>query len=373
MKVILSVCAAWALMTLPLFATAQTLASGTSEGHSWQVEEVTRGFGVPWGLSFVSQDQVFVTQRTGEAMLVDVHSGTTRAVSGLPEVAAQGQGGLLDVATAPDFATSGWLYFTYSKPREGGAATTLARAQLVGTRLEDWQDLLVTDSVTRRGQHFGSRIAFDEDGHVFFGIGDRGERDEAQDPGNHIGTIIRLHLDGSIPADNPFVGNPEVRDEIWSFGHRNPQGMAFDAVEQRLWSNEHGPRGGDEINRIQPGLNYGWPEVSLGREYWGPIDVGADADPQMEDPVVVFTPSIAPGSLMVYRGEAFPQWHGNLISGALVLTHLNRVVLDDNLNPVTEERLLENLGERIRAITTDHQGWLYLSTDSGRLLRLRPA
>lgn len=372
MKYFLPFCAA-ALLSANLTAQNQIVASGSSEGQNFEVEEVASGLGVPWGLSFISEQELFVTQRTGEAVLVDVSTGESRTVTGLPQVEARGQGGLLDVAIAPDFNDSRWLYFTYSKPQGSGAATTLARARLTDNQLEDWQDLLVSDSVTGRNQHFGSRIAFDDDGYLYFGIGDRGDRDEAQNTSNHIGAIIRLHLDGRVPQDNPFVGNPDVRDEIWSYGHRNPQGMAFDSVEQRLWSNEHGPRGGDEINLIQPGLNYGWPEVSQGREYWGPISIGEDSLPEMEDPIVVFTPSIAPGSLLVYRGEAFPEWQGNLLNGALVLTHLNRIVLDENLELVAEERLLEAVGERIRALAVDHQGWLYLSTDSGRLLRLRPA
>lgn len=372
MKSILTLAAAGLLCT-HLVAQDQPVASGSSAGQAFAVEEVASNLGVPWGLSFVSEQEVFVTKRSGEAVVINVETGTSRSVHGLPEVEARGQGGLLDVAIAPDFETSQWLYFTYSKPHNGGAATTLARARLEGDQLEDWQDLLVTDSVTGRNQHFGSRIAFDDEGFVYFGVGDRGDRDEAQNTRNHIGTIIRLYPDGRVPQDNPFVGNPGVRDEIWSYGHRNPQGMAFDSIEQRFWSNEHGPRGGDEINLIHAGLNYGWPEVSQGREYWGPINIGADSLPEMEDPLVVFTPAIAPGSLLVYRGEAFPQWHGNLLNGSLVATHLNRIVLDESLNLVEEERLLEDLGERIRALAVDHQGWLYLSTDSGRLLRLRPA
>jgi glucose/arabinose dehydrogenase len=296
-----------------------------------------------------------------------------RRVDGLPSIVAEGQGGLLDVAVAPANAAPGWIYFTYSKPVDGEATTALARARLDGERLVDWQDLLVADAVSGTRRHFGSRIAFDDEGHLFFGVGDRGERDPAQDNSNHIGTIMRLNLDGSIPPDNPFVGDRAARDEIWSFGHRNPQGLLFDSATQRLWEIEHGPRGGDEINLILEGRNYGWPVVSHGQEYWGPVSVGeATSKPGMEDPRKVYIPSIAPGSLLLYRGEAFPDWRGDLFSGALKLRHLNRVSLSADGQATAEERLLEDFGERIRALAESPEGWIYLSTDSGRILRMRP-
>lgn len=328
---------------------------------------------VPWGMTFVAPQRLLVTERAGRARLLDLERGTASLLQGLPEILANGQGGLLDVATGPGFARDGWIYFTYSKPHRGEAATTLARARLEGDRLIDWQDLLVTDSATSSGQHFGSRIAFDREGHVYFGVGDRGDRDAAQDPRNHQGCIMRLGLDGSIPADNPFVGDGNARDEVWSFGHRNPQGMAYDAQQRRLWSIEHGPRGGDEINLVLPGRNYGWPVVSHGKEYWGPLAIGeGTSKPGMEDPYKVYIPSIAPGSLMLYNGAAFPAWRGNLFAGALKLRHLNRISLAPNGEVVGEERLLEDLGERIRAVLEGPEGWIYLSTDSGRILRLRP-
>ena len=195
----------------------------------------------------------------------------------------------------------------------------------------------------------------------------------AQDLSNHIGTIMRINLDGSLPADNPFVGDPNARDEIWSYGHRNPQGLVYDQVSARLWSIEHGPRGGDEINLVLKGRNYGWPVVSHGKEYWGPLAVGeATSKPGMEDPRKVYIPSIAPGSLLVYRGTAFPDWQGNLFAGALKLRHLNQISLSDSGQVEREQRLLEDLDERIRALAQSPEGWIYLSTDSGRILRLRP-
>lgn len=338
-----------------------------------RVEQLFDGLGIPWGLAFVAPERLLVTERGGRVMLLDLETGERRELSGVPEVVAEGQGGMLDVAVGPNFAAEGWIYFTYSKRSAGEAATTLARARLEREVLVDWQDLLVTDSATDSRRHFGSRIAFDDQGHLFFGIGDRGEREQAQNLGNHIGSILRLRLDGSLPADNPFVGNSNARAEIWSYGHRNPQGLIFDRETRRLWSIEHGPRGGDEINLIRKGRNYGWPVVSHGKEYWGPVSIGeGTSKPGLEDPRKVYIPSIAPGSLMLYRGAAFSEWRGDLFSGALKLQHLNRVSLSRSGEVKHEERLLEDLGERIRALQVGPRGWIYLSTDSGKLLRVRP-
>ena len=363
------------LLVLP--ATGLPVHSSTlvdQENSNIRVEQVASGLGVPWGMTFVTPTRMLVTERAGNLRLIDLSTGSVSTIAGLPEIRARGQGGLLDVATGPNHANDGWLYFTYSKPVSGDSATALARARLAGGRLDDWQDLLITDSASDGGRHFGSRIAFDEAGHVFFGVGDRGDRETSQELGNHQGAIIRLKLDGSVPEDNPYIGQAGVRPETWSHGHRNPQGMAYDATNQRLWSNEHGPRGGDEINQVLPKRNYGWPVVSHGKEYWGPLSVGeGTSKPGYEDPAKVYIPSIAPGSLMLYQGDAFPDWQGDLFSGALKLQHLNRVELDSAGNVTAEERLLEDLNERIRAVIQGPEGYLYLSTDSGRILRIRPS
>ncbi len=338
-----------------------------------RLEQLYSGLGVPWGMAFLSRAQLLVAERRGNLRLLDLEKNSALILDGGPRVVAEGQGGMLDVAVGPDYASDGWIYFTYSKPSKSEAATTLARARIRNERLVDWQDLLVTDSATDTRRHFGSRIAFDDQGHVFFGVGDRGKRDLAQDLGNHIGTIMRLNLDGSVPRDNPFVGDPDARDEIWSYGHRNPQGLLFDRETQRLWSIEHGPRGGDEINLVLKGRNYGWPVISYGKEYWGPIAVGeGTSKPGMEQPRKVYIPSIAPGSLIMYRGDAFPDWRGDLLAGALKLQHLNRISLSESGQAIGEERLLEDLGERIRALLQGPEGWVYFSTDSGRILRIRP-
>ncbi|MDH3220759.1 MAG: PQQ-dependent sugar dehydrogenase [Gammaproteobacteria bacterium] len=352
---------------------AQTYPEVEQDYPGIRVEQVSSGLGVPWGIAFVSPRQLLVSERSGRLRLLDIENNSIVTLSGSPGVVAEGQGGMLDVAVGPGYADDGWIYFTYSKRSGSEAATTLARARLQQTRLVDWQDLLITDTATDTRRHFGSRIAFDDQGHVFFGVGDRGKRDMAQDLGNHIGTIMRLNLDGSVPADNPFVGIAKARDEIWSYGHRNPQGLLFDRGTGRLWSIEHGPRGGDEINLIEKGRNYGWPVISYGKEYWGPVAVGeGTSKPGMEQPRKVYIPSIAPGSLMLYRGDAFPAWRGSLFAGALKLQHINRVALSETAEATAEERILGDLGERIRALIQGPDDFIYFSTDSGRILRIRP-
>ena len=361
------------LLTLSTTAAAEPLLTGRSAGSDFHLEEVAAGFGIPWGMAFVSPQQLLITERQGHFRLLDLASGKIRQLRGAPEIAASGQGGLLDLALPPGYGPGGWLYVTYSKQQPEGLVTTLARARLAEDRLKDWQDLLITRSATETSRHFGSRIAFDHAGHLFFTVGDRGERPNGQDLSTHAGSVLRVNLDGSTPPDNPFVDRPGALPEIWSYGHRNPQGIVYDSRHDRLWLIEHGPRGGDEINLIKRGENYGWPVVSHGKEYWGPFPVGeATHKPGMIDPVKVYIPSIAPGSLLLYTGKAFPNWRGNLFSGALALTHLNRIILDDQGHVVGEERLLQELGERIRALCQSPEGWLYLSTDSGRILRLRP-
>lgn len=346
---------------------------GKAVAHQFIVEEVASGLGVPWGMAFISNDEILITERSGDVRIFHRGSGEMRPVNGAPQVFASGQGGLLDVALAPDHAESGWIYFTYSKPVDGGAATALARAKIGNDRLVEWTDLFVSNLHSSQGAHFGSRIAFDNDGHVFFTHGDRGDRHTAQDLKNHGGTVLRLNLDGSVPVDNPFAEQPGAKAEIWSYGHRNPQGIAFDGNTGRLWVNEHGPRGGDEINLVQPGKNYGWPVISYGKEYHLPKMVGEGTKKSgMEQPVKFYVPSIAPGSLLIYSGKAFPQWQGDLFAGALKLTHLNHIDLDENGKVIGETRYLEHIGERIRAVIESPEGWLYLSTDSGKIVRIAP-
>jgi len=348
-----------------------------SEDMKLKVEKIAEGFDVPWAIAVLSPNELLVTERQGAIKLFNIDKSTTVTLKNTPDVLVDGQGGMLDVVLAPDFKTSGWIYFTYVKAVNGEGATVLARAKLENQKFSDWQELLVTESATSQDYHFGSRITFDEDNHVYFSVGDRGQRPNSQDLSNHAGSIIRLNLDGTVPVDNPFIkksiNSVSILPEIWSYGHRNPQGMAYDFENKRLWSIEHGPRGGDEINLILPANNYGWPLVSHGKEYWGPVSVGESTHrDDITPPVKVYIPSIAPSSLIYYTGDAFPGWKGNLLAGALKLRHINRVVLNEDGSFLKEERLLENLEQRIRALTQSPQGWVYFSTDSGGVYRISP-
>ena len=344
-----------------------------SEGMELKSEKIIDGLGVPWGMAFISPTELLITERSGSVLLFNLETSKKVILENTPNVMHDGQGGMLDVAISPDYKKTGWIYFTYVKEYSGEGATVLARAKLKNNKLSEWKDLLVSKSRTSKSYHFGSRITFDNNGHVFFGIGDRGVRPNAQNLSNHAGSIIRLNLDGSIPQDNPYVNKKGVLPEIWSYGHRNPQGLVFDTKYNRLWEIEHGSRGGDEINLIKPEANYGWPEISYGKEYWGPIAVGEGTHRKgMEQPVKVYIPSIAPGSLILYSGETLSGWKGNLLSGALKLRHINRIELNEKGEAIKEERLLKSLDERIRALAQSPQGWIYFSTDSGKIYRILP-
>ena len=361
------------LALLPLHGYTASTRVIQSEKVTFALEEVINGLGIPWGLAFISNTQILITEREGSVKLLDTRSKTLTPVQGAPAVLAQGQGGLLDVAVPLDFTVGDWIYFTFVRDKDDEGITVLARAKLKSNKLVQWQDLLETRSATDTGRHFGSRIAFDEKGYVYFGVGDRGERPNSQDLTNHAGSVMRLYRDGRVPQDNPFNQRTDVPPEIWSYGHRNPQGMAYDDTRKRLWLIEHGPRGGDEINLVLPGRNYGWPVISYGKEYWGPLAVGEGTHREgMEQPIKQYTPSIAPGSLLLYTGNAFPAWRGNLFSGALKLRHLNRVTLSEDGKAIGEERLLIKLDERIRALVQGPEGWLYFSTDSGKIYVMKP-
>ena len=360
-----------AFLALPAWAEKPVVIK--SQAATFQLTTITSGLGIPWGLAFISDTDIIITERDGNIRLVNVETGKLRTLKGAPAVLADGQGGMLDVAVPPDFKAGDWIYFTFVRDRGGEGVTVLARAKLHKDQLVNWQDLLETRSATDTTYHFGSRITFDETGHVYFGVGDRGVRPTAQELTNHNGTVMRLTRDGKVPKDNPFLNKQNVLSEIWSYGHRNPQGIAYDFKNKRLWLIEHGPRGGDEINLVLPGRNYGWPVISYGKEYWGPLQVGeGTAREGMEQPVKQYTPSIAPGSLILYSGQAFAGWQGNLFAGALKLRHLNRVVINDQGQAIAEERLLQDLDERIRALAQSPQGWIYFTTDSGKLYSIKP-
>jgi len=343
----------------------------------FRVTTVADGLVHPWGLAFLPDGAMLVTERPGRLRLLRRNGTLAEPISGLPEVYARGQGGLLDVALHPDFAENRRIYLSYAAPGEGGAGTEVARARLdrEGLRLREVEVIFRAEPKVPGTGHFGSRLAFGPDGHLFVTLGDRRNyMDEAQNLANHLGSVLRLNPDGSVPADNPFVGQDGARPEIFTYGHRNVQGMAVHPEDGAIWTHEHGPRGGDEVNILEAGANYGWPEVTYGIDYDGSIISEDTHAPGMTQPVVYWDPSIAPSGMAFYDGKAFPRWRGDLFVGALAHTHLRRLELEGR-EVVDQEVLLRDLGARIRDVRSGPDGALYVLTDSrdGRLLRLSPA
>ena len=339
----------------------------TSLNQEIKVEKMASNLGTLWGFDFFSEDHLILTAKEGRVYLMD--KGNIHEVQGLGPVADFGQGGLMDVRIHPE--DSSLVFFTYTASYGNGRGTLLARAKLEGHRLLDTKILFRPDPPGRTGRHFGSRIVFLGD-YLYFGIGDRGHRPWAQQLDIPNGKIFRLHLDGRIPVDNPFVS--AGHGHIWSYGHRNPQGMAIHPGTNQLWSQEHGPRGGDEINLIEKGKNYGWPLATHGREYWSLTKEGGTIAPThregTEQPIVQFTPSIAPSTLMIYSGKLFSAWKHHFFSSSLKFRYISRIVIEGGQQGGEEEKLVESLGERIRHIRESPSGAVYFSTDRGNLYRM---
>ncbi len=338
--------------------------------HAYTLQTVATGLKVPWSIEFADSKAAVISERNGSIVELDIPSGEYKALYKPEDVYSGGQGGLLDLAFHPQDTSR--LFITYSQTDKQGASTVLASATYTKGSLSNFKEVLATQSHSDTGRHFGSRIVFDDENKLYFSIGDRGDRDNGQDTSNHAATIIRINADGSVPKDNPYVTSNTVLPEIWSYGHRNTQGITFDPQTKTLWAIEHGPRGGDEINKIEKGHNYGWPMTSHGKEYWGPLMVG-DSEYQegVTPPSLVYTPSIAPSSLIIYRGERYPDLNGKLLAGALKLTHINVIKIDGN-KLIEEKRLFDDLGERIRDIQVSPDDYLYVTTDSGKVMRLIP-
>jgi len=347
-----------------------------SEHYRLEVTTVVDGLSSPWGLAFLPKGKMIVTERVGGIRIVTLTGKLSPRLSGTPEVYDLNQGGMLDVAVDPEFSVNNFIYFSFAEPGLGGGGIAIARARLVvaGNRLEDMRVIFRQTPKSHGGRHFGSRLVFSRDGKLFITLGDRGQRDRAQDFTINRGNVVRIRPDGSVPNDNPFVSKPGYRSEVWSYGHRNPQGAALHPKTGRLWIHEHGAMGGDEINIPLPGRNYGWPVIAYGQHYSGnKIGVGTHKE-GLEQPIYYWDPSIAPSGMAFYTGDAFPKWHGNLFVGALKFRLLARLTLKGE-TVVKEEQLLKGFGERIRDVRQGPDGLLYLLTDSndGRILRVAPA
>jgi len=339
------------------------------------VETVARGLVNPWGLEILPDGRFLVTERPGRLRIVARDGTLSAPIAGVPQVAARGQGGLLDVALDPGFATNRVIYLSYSEPDEGNAGTSVARATLGDGRLDDVRVIYRQVPKVSGSSHFGSRIVFRDDGTMFITQGDRaGHRQQAQNLSSGIGKIVRINADGSIPADNPFVGRSDARPEIWSYGHRNVQAAAIDPATGRLWTVEHGARGGDELNQPEAGRNYGWPVITYGVDYSGAKIGEGTAKEGMEQPVYYWDPVIAPSGMEFYTGDVFPGWKGSILVGGMRPGLLVRLAMSDG-KVTSEERYLGDLGERIRDVRQAPDGNVYVITDSpqGRILRLTPS
>ena len=343
-----------------------------SREHRFQVVTMASGLEHPWSVAFLPGGGMLVTERPGRLLRMRA-DGSARPIGGLPPVAAAGQGGLMDLALDPGFADNRRLYFSYTEQVEGGWRTAVARAELAGDRLVALRRIFAMNRASSDGRHFGSRLAFLADGDLVVTVGDRGQRHWAQDPSNHAGSVLRIRPDGSPSPRTAALAIPGAAPEVFTFGHRNPQGLAIHPATGAIWIHEHGPRGGDEINVLRGGGNYGWPVVTHGREYaGGSIGVGTEA-PGMEPPLLHWTPSIAPSGMAFYTGTGFPRWRGDLFVGALAGRHLRRVVLRRGA-VVAQEVLLEDRLGRIRDVRQGPDGRLWLLTDEARggLYRIEP-
>jgi glucose/arabinose dehydrogenase len=370
-----------AVFLLTMILTLASVMAGAQEFKTEhgpiRVVTVASGLEHPWGLAFVPDGRMLVTERPGRLRIIGADGALSEPVEGVPEVYETDQGGLLDVALDPKFTENRLVYLSYSEPDGNLAGTAVARGKLVeeaggSARLENLQVIFRQQPKVKGSKHWGSRLVFAPDGTLFVTLGERFQRDRSQNLNEHLGKLVRIDPDGSVPTDNPFAGRDDVRPEIFSLGHRNIQGAALHPQTQQLWIVDHGARGGDEINVPEAGKNYGWPIITFGRDYSG-LKIGeGTSKPGLELPIYYWDPSIAPSGMAFYTADRFPAWKGDLFVGALVGKLLARLELDGT-RIVHEERLLEHLGERIRDVRQGPDGLLYVLTDSdGRVLRIEP-
>ena len=367
-----------------MFVSSATFAQKIVDTEQYKVNAVTlvSGLSNPWGLAFLPDGRMLVTERAGRMRIIEGGKLVPATISGLPAAVEHGQGGMLDVVLHPKYAQTGWIYWTYNAGVPGAYGTEVARGKLGGTReaptMTDVQILFKLEPKTGAGQHFGSRIVFDRAGFLIVTFGDRGDNpnkgaeERAQKLNDHAGKSIRLTDDGKVPPDNPFIKTASAKPEIWTYGHRNMQGAAIHPITGKIWTHEHGPQGGDEINILVPGINYGWPVITYGVNYGTGTKIGEGTEKAgMAQPIYTWVPSIAPSGMAFYSGNYFPKWKGNLFVGALAKQSLVRLTLDGE-KVVSEERLFVNKLGRIRDVREGPDGHLYLLTDAtdGELIRL---
>lgn len=334
-------------------------------------QTIVKGLQNPWGMAFLPDGRVLITERAGSILVIKDGKLQKETIEGVPAVYARGQGGLMDIVLHPDYKRNGWIYFSFAKPGDGGGTTTVCRAKLSGNRLTNLQELFSVHPFIKSNVHFGSRIAFDGKGYMFISTGERGTKKNAQDLGTHNGKVIRLHDDGRVPKDNPFVGKAGAKPEIWSYGHRNVQGLVYDASTNTLWAHEHGPRGGDELNIVQKGRNYGWPLATYGIDYDGSVISDKKTLPGIEPPIHQWTPSIAPCGMALVTSNKYDGWKGNLLVGALSHKYVARVEVK-NKRVLKEEKLVDGIG-RVRAVSQGPDGFVYVLTEGpGQFVKLVP-
>lgn len=367
------ICSALILVSIGA-ANAQPVAGSTitTQKQKFVLQSVTTELQRPWGMAFLPDGRILVTELAGEIRIIKDDKLLDEKISGVPEVFNNGQGGLLDIQLHPDYAKNGWIYITYAKP-DGtkGGGTTVIRAKLKGNTLTNIEQLFNAQPSSPSGAHFGSRIVFDGNGYIFFSCGERGKMENAQDLTNHLGKIMRLHDDGRVPTDNPFVNTAGAKPEIWSYGHRNPQGLYYDKTTGTLWDDEHGPKGGDELNKVEKGKNYGWPVITYGIGYDDKPLTDITKKDGMEQPVRYWVPSIAPCGMTMVTGNKYPNWKGNFLVGALSFQLVARVEVVDG-KFVAEERFLEKIG-RVRTVVQSPDGYIYVATENpGKIYKLMP-
>ena len=347
--------------------------AASAEDIELNVETLADGLTHPWGMAFMPDGNILVSERAGGLRVYTPGEGLGERLKNVPDVAAVNQGGMLDVAVDPDFASNNTIYFCYSKPGDGGSSSSVTKATLKDGEIADAKTIFTAAPLVNNGFHFGCRLAFDSEGYLFVTLGDRYKyMDEAQNTDNHFGKIVRIHADGSVPESNPFTvgGAPEV----YSYGHRNVQGITVHPQTKAVWAMEHGPKGGDEVNLLEAGANYGWPEITYGIDYNGDIISDKTEMQGMKQPVLYWDPSIAPSGMTFYYGEPFKAWEGDLLVGSLKFTHLRRVEMEGD-TPKDQHEYLRNRSERIRDVEVGPDGFIYLLTDApnGKLLKVSPA